>query len=68
MTTRSTHVDADVLCDVSGATVARRDDDVHAGCVAPARPRERVLASSGSDDEDPAYSHSIVDGGLLEMS
>ena len=52
----------------SGAAVARRHDDRKVRRVAPARPRQRVLASPGSDDEDSAYSHSIVDGGLLEMS
>jgi len=52
----------------AGATVAGRDDDRHVGRIAQARPGQRMLASPGSDDEYSPYSHSIVDGGLLEMS
>ena len=62
------HLDRDVLRDTGGAGVARCHDDGNLGRVTPARPRERVLATPGSDDEYPPYSHSIVDGGLLEMS
>ena len=62
------HIDRHVLRDTGGAGVARRHDDRNPRCVTPARPRERVLATPGSDDEYPLYSHSIVDGGLLEMS
>ena len=61
-------IDGDVLGDAGGAGVARRDDHRNLRRVAPARPGERVLATPGSDDEYPPYSHSIVDGGLLEMS
>ena len=61
-------VNGDVLGEVSGAGVAGSDDDRHIGRIAPARPGQRVLASAGSDDEDSPYSHSIVDGGLLETS
>ena len=65
---RVVDIDGDVLRDVRGAAVAGRDDDRHVRRIAPARPCQRVLAAPGSDDEDPPYSHSIVDGGLLEMS
>ena len=61
-------VDVDVLRDLGGSAVAGGDDDVHVAAVAPACPRQRVLASPTSDDEYPPYSHSIVDGGLLDMS
>ena len=61
-------VDCDVLRDLTRAAVAGSDDDRHVRCIAMARPRQRVLASPGADDEDSPYSHSIVDGGLLEMS
>ena len=61
-------IDGDVLGNLSGAPVARRDDHRHIGRIATAGPGQRMLASAGSDDEDPTYSHSIVDGGLLEMS
>ncbi len=62
------HVDRDVLGDRRGATVAGRHDQLQVRRVAQTRPRQRVLATPGSDDEDSPYSHSMVDGGLLEMS
>src|SRR6202043_2729024 len=61
-------VDGDVLSDLGGASVARGDDDAYIRAVAPACPRQRVIASPPADDEYPPYSHSIVDGGLLDMS
>ena len=72
-------VDGDVLGDGGRPAVAGRDDDLGVRRVAAAYPCQRVLAASTPDDENSHdagsarraarhYSHSIVDGGLLEMS
>ncbi len=61
-------IERHVLRDIRGPPVARRDDDLDVGVVALAHPRERMLAAPTPDDEDPHYSHSMVDGGLLDMS
>ena len=61
-------IDGDALGDRGRAAVARRDDHRDAWRIAQAGPGKRMLASPGSDDEDSPYSHSMVDGGLLEMS
>ena len=58
----------DVLGDTRSPAVARSDDDLDVRRVALAHPGQRVFASPTPDDEDPHYSHSMVDGGLLEMS
>ena len=62
------HVDGDVLRNVRGPGVAGRDDQLDIARVTPARPCQRVLTSPAADDQDSRYSHSMVEGGLLEMS
>ncbi len=61
-------VERDVLGDTCSPPVARRDDDLEVGVVALAHPGQRVFTASAADDENSRYSHSMVDGGLLEMS
>jgi len=64
--------DGDVGGKGSCAPVAWRADDLDIRVAAHACPRQSMLAAPRAGDEHPcrgaAYSHSIVEGGLLEMS
>ncbi len=64
--------DGDVGREAGGAAVAGRARDLEVDVAARAGPGQRVLAGPGAGDQDAprrrAYSHSMVEGGLLEMS
>ena len=64
------HLDTHVLGDGGGTAVARSTDDIDA-VILRARPGQRMFPAAATDDEHPRHadhSHSMVEGGLLEMS